>query len=54
MIAPWIWYCFDDWLAEVSGNPHLGEVPWPVVLMASLFWIGLRYRNIREIRQSMK
>lgn len=31
-----IWYCFDDYLARVTGNPDLGTVPWWVV-----FCIGL-------------
>ena len=47
MLWFWLWYCFDDWLAEAIGNPTLGEVPWPVVLLISMIWFGLRYDTYR-------
>lgn len=36
-----LWYCFDDWTAKVSGVEWLGSVPWPVVLLAHLILIPL-------------
>ena len=48
MLWFWLWYCFDDWVAEVTGHPALGEIPWPVVLLISLLWLGIRYPAIRD------
>lgn len=36
-----IWYCFDDKLAEVTGVPALGEVPWYNVWPLTLFLAGV-------------
>jgi predicted ABC-type sugar transport system permease subunit len=30
------WYCFDDYVAQLVGNPSLGNVPWWVILVLSL------------------
>jgi hypothetical protein len=30
------WYCFDDWTAQVAGNPNIGTVPfflWFIILL---------------------
>ncbi|MEM6746800.1 MAG: hypothetical protein AAF608_05220 [Pseudomonadota bacterium] len=27
----WLWFCIDDFLADLFGNPMVGEVPWYVV-----------------------
>jgi hypothetical protein len=31
------WYCFDDYIASLAGNPAIGHVPWWVVLVLHLF-----------------
>ena len=36
-LALW-WFCYDDFLAKVVGNPELGHVPWPIWV---LIWLGL-------------
>lgn len=27
------WYCFDEWVAQTSGQPWLGHVPWIVIVL---------------------
>lgn len=30
------WYCFDDYVAALVGNPALGVVPWWAILCLHL------------------
>ena len=39
------WWCFDDHLAAALGAPGLGDLPFWVVLLASLALTPTTYRN---------
>lgn len=31
-----IWYCFDDHLAQTFHNPDVGHIAWWIILLAQL------------------
>ena len=35
----YFWYCFDDWLAQVTNTPWVGTVPWWIPLVAHLILV---------------
>lgn len=37
LFSTFLWYCFDDKLAEVTGVPALGNIPWFNVWPFTLF-----------------